>query len=307
MVAYSSVLVILLGIASTTQTHLAKTLERQGIETWDLIRAKFERTGQEIGGKVRKPLIYSLGLILNHTTFIYHLFIAPLGGNPALYTSMYGLGMVALLLYSTRVMKEEISRPELAGAVAICLGTLTIGIEGIFRPFPDMATMELGTTVVSALMLLGLGGVLLLVGLRNGTPNVIGLAFGLCAGMCGSLDPFLKVVGQTAGGGGPFTPGSVGGWIVLGSSFLIGELAVVVTQWGFYRRARANILVPAYNCTYVAVPVILQALLLPGYALYWVTIVGLGLIMAGFVCMRGFRPGKEADEIVPAARARRES
>lgn len=101
----------------------------------------------------------------------------------------------------------------------------------------------------------------------------------------------LKGVGQTAGGGGRFTPHTAAGWIVLAFSFVIGEVAVLVTQWGFYRRARANVLVPAFNCSYIAVPAILQAALLPGYALYWTTGLGLGLIMAGFGLVRGFRPG----------------
>jgi hypothetical protein len=284
----SAWVIILLGIASTTQTHMAKALERQGIETWDLIRARLQRSGTQIEGQARKPLIYGLGLALNYTTFIYHLFVTPLGGTTALYTSMYGMGLVVLLPYTTRVMKERISRLELVGAVAILFGTLTIGIDGITRPPLDMGQMDLGWTVVAVIALLGICLALVLAGLRNGTPNAIGLAFGLGAGACGTLDPFLKGVGQTAGGGGPFTPGSAGGWVVLASSFLIGWLSWWITQWGFYRRARANVLVPAFNCTYIAVPVVLQALLLPGYAIYWTTWLGLGLIMAGFACMRGF-------------------
>jgi hypothetical protein len=283
--------IILLGIASTTQTHMAKALERQGIETVDLIRARFQRSGAEIEGKARKPLIYGLGLALNYTTFIYHLFVTPLGGTTALYTSMYGIGLVVLLPYTTWVMKERISRLELAGVATILFGTLIIGIDGISRPPLDMGTMDLGRTVAAVVALLGVSLLLILAGLRNGTPNAIGLAFGLGAGTCGSLDPLLKGVGQTAGGGGLFTPGSVGGWVVLASSFLIGWLSWWITQWGFYRRARANVLVPAFNCTYIAVPVALQALLLPGYAIYWTTYLGLGLIMAGFACMRGFGRG----------------
>ena len=280
-------LIIVLGIASTTQTHMAKALERQGIETWDLIRERLQRGGAKIEGRARKPLIYGLGLALNYTTFVYHLFVTPLGGTTALYTSMYGMGLVVLLPYTMLVMKERISRLELGGAVAILLGTLIIGMEGVSRPPLDMGQMDLGWTVAAAVALMGACLALILVGLRSGTPNAIGLAFGLGAGACGTLDPFLKGVGQSAGGGA-FTPGSVGGWVVLASSFLIGWLSWWITQWGFYRRARANVLVPAFNCTYIAVPVALQALLLPGYALYWTTWLGLGLIMAGFACMRGF-------------------
>lgn len=284
-------LVMLLGIASTTQTHLAKALERQGIETWDLVRARLQRTGEEIEGSARKPVIYAVGLVLNHTTFVYHLLVAPLGGTTALYTSMYGMGLIALLLWSSLVLREKLGRLQLAGAVAILLGTLTIGLEGISRPMLDMSRMDLVHTVTAAALLLGACLSLIIAGLRSGRPDPLGLAFGLSAGAAGALDPFLKVAGQTAGGGGPFTPGTVGGWAVLAASFLVGEAAVLITQWGFYRRARANMLVPAYNCSYVAVPVALQALLLPGYAVYPVTVLGLGLIGAGFVCLRGFRPG----------------
>lgn len=290
--AMSALLVILLGIISSTQTHLAKALERQGIETLDVIRAKLRDNGERIEGQTRKPFIYTLGLVLNHTTWIYHLLVAPLDGTIALYTSMYGIGLVALLLYSAKVMREPITRTELGGALTIIVGTLIIGVEGVFRPPLDMGTMDLADSVLAVTVLLGLSAALILVGLRNGLPDVIGLAFGLSAGMCGSLDPFLKGLGQTAGGGGVFTPGSTGGWVVLVSSFVIGWGAFLITQWGFYRRARANILVPAYNCSYIGIPVLLQVLLLPGYVLYGTTILGLALIMAGFLLIRGFGRGE---------------
>jgi hypothetical protein len=45
MLDYRPALILLLGILSTTQTHLAKALERQAIETFDLIRARLKRTG----------------------------------------------------------------------------------------------------------------------------------------------------------------------------------------------------------------------------------------------------------------------
>jgi hypothetical protein len=295
--AHSTWLVILLGIASTTQTHLAKALERQGIEVWDLLRARWKqarpratRVPQPAVTQGKAPLIYLIGLILNHTTFVYHLLVTPLGGTTALYTSMYGLGLVALLAYSTWLMKERMARLELLGAVAILCGTLIIGLEGIARPPLSMAAIDLRSAAIAVTALLSGCGLLVITGVRSRTLNATGLAFGLTAGAFGSLDPFLKGMGQTAGGAGRILPGIAAGWIFLVFSFVIGEAAVLVTQWGFYRRARANILVPAYNCSYIAVPILLQALLLPGYALYGTTLLGLGLIMSGFVLIRGFRP-----------------
>ena len=46
------------------------------------------------------------------TALIYHLLVPPLGGTTALYTSMYGIGLIALLPYTTQVMKERLSHLE---------------------------------------------------------------------------------------------------------------------------------------------------------------------------------------------------
>jgi multidrug transporter EmrE-like cation transporter len=300
----ASLLVILVGLLSTTQNHLAKALERQGIEIYDHLHARLRGQASEAPrspahgkGSSRKPLIYILGLVLNHTTFLYHLLVVPLGGTTALYTSMYGMGLVALLLYSTLVMKEQISRLELVGATAILFGTLMIGLDGISRPTLSMSQMDLHATLLAIGLVLATCAGLIWLGLHqvsasrlDGASNHIGLVFGLSAGMCGSLDPFMKGVGQSAGGGGGLAPQQATGWWILAGSFLIGEAAVVITQWGFIRRARANRLVPAYNCSYIGLPVLLQSLLLPGYILDGLQITGLALILLGIIVMRALKP-----------------
>ena len=206
--------VILLGILETTQIHLAKALERQGIEVFDQIRAKLTRGGATVEGGARKPLIYVVGLILNNTTWFYALFIAPLGGTPALYTSMFGIGLVALLVYSSQVMREKITRHEIVGASLIILGTLTIGVESIFRPAVDMAHMNVVGTVMALCTTLGLGGVCMILTSKKGTQDAIGLTFGLLAGACGGLDPFLKAVGQSQGGANHAVPQTTVGWVL---------------------------------------------------------------------------------------------
>lgn len=195
-------LVFLLGIVSTTQTHLAKALERQGIETWELLRACFWRSEPDSGASLdsesslrrkrlrHQPLICIIGLVLNHTTFLYHLLIALLGATVDLYTGMYGMGLVALLLYTAWVMKEAITRLQVAGAASILAGTLVIGLEVTVRPSLDMAQMSLPADVAAVLLLLGVCLAVVVAGLRNGKPHLIGLAFGLAAGV---LEPSTSV------------------------------------------------------------------------------------------------------------------
>lgn len=281
-------LILFLGFLATTQTHLAKAFERQGIEFYDILRARLKHTGEQVDGQVRKPVIYLVGLVMNHTTFIYHLLVVPLGGNPALYTGMYGLGLVVLLLYSTKVMKEEISHQELAGAFLILVGSIVIGIENVNRPKLDMSLMDLDGIVLSLFILFSLAAIGIYWSLRNGSPNIIGLIFGLLAGCLGSMDPVLKGVGQSVGGVRAL-PVTAAGWVVFLASFLVGEMAVLTTQWAYIKRARANVLVPALNCSYIILPVVLQANLMPGYVLYLTTFLGLGLIITGIVLMRFFK------------------
>jgi drug/metabolite transporter (DMT)-like permease len=281
-------LVILLGIISTTQNHLAKAFQRQGIETLDHVRSKTKLAGAPLRYRPKKAWIYALGLILNQTVFIYHLFTTPLGGTTAVYTSMYGVGLLVLLLYSWKVLKEPLSRTELSGALAIFAGTLAIGLEGFYRPVLNMAWMDFDATLL-AVGILGVICILVMyVSLRNGSKDAIGMGFGFSAGAIGALDPFLKGVGQTAGGGSALHPISGAGWVVFAASFGIGMLAFLIDQWGFYKRVRTNILVPTFNASYIAVPVILQTILLPGYHFYWTTFFGLGLLMLGFVILGNF-------------------
>ncbi len=287
-------LVILLGILSTTQTHLAKAFQRQGIETLDHVRKKKGHTLASIPGIRKKRVLYITGLLLNNTVFVYHIFTTPLGGTTAVYTSMYGFGLLALLLYSWKVLREPFSSKEMSGAFLIFLGTLIIGIEGILRPKVDMAWMDLAATMWAVLILCLLSGVVIYYALKNGSQDAIGLGFGLSAGSIGALDPFLKGVGQTTGPNEAFGPESPLGWVIFVASFLIGVIAFLIDQWGFYKRARTNLLVPTFNASYIAVPVILQAILLPGYALYWSTVFGLGFLVLGFIQLGNFGAEKQA-------------
>jgi len=281
-------LVILLGVLSTIQNHLAKAFERHGIETLDHFGHKLVKSGKKQKGIRKKSLIYILGLILNQTVFIYHLFTTPLGGTTAIYTSMYGVGLLVLLLYSVKVLKEPLSREEMMGAMAILLGTLIIGIEGLQRPPLNMAWMNVNQTLMAVTLLFSLCAIVIYVSLRDGSRHTIGLGFGFSAGAIGALDPLLKGIGQTHGGSEAFGPEGMVGWVIFLGSFLVGFISFLIDQWGFYLRVRANVLVPTFNASYIAVPVIFQALLLPGYSLYFSTFIGLGFIILGFVRLGNF-------------------
>jgi drug/metabolite transporter (DMT)-like permease len=285
-------LVILLGIVSTVQNHLAKALERQGIEVFDQIKAKLWGSGQVHGG-ANKPLIYTVGLILNNTVFIWAVLAQPYG-PPALFSSMYGIGLVFLMIYAVTVLKEKVTPLEAIGAAAIVAGTLVIGVENIGRADMDRFQMDLRTMFVALGVWLALSLAFLVIAGRRQDLRLAALAFGNLAGGLGSLDPFFKGVGQSYGGSPGLLPSNALGMAIFLSSFIIGFLAFVITQIGFAKKVRASLLVPAYNAVFIGLPVLWQTLLLPAYQPSWMTILGLILIVGGVAGMHALRVGKAA-------------
>lgn len=274
-------LVLLLGILSTIQTHLAKALERQGIEVFDQIKARLQKSSQPVEGGLKKPVIYTIGLILNNTLFIWSILAQP-HGPPALFSSMFGVGLVFLMAYAAAVLKEPIARREIAGAAAIVLGTLAIGYENITRAAAlDRFTMNLSAFFLALCVWLASSIAFIVAADRSRDLRLTAVAFGLLAGGLGSLDPFLKGVGQNYGGPSGILPSNAIGTSIFVFSFIVGFLAFLVTQIGFAKKVRASLLVPAYNAAFIGLPVFWQLLLLPDSRLTWPTFLSLGLILYG--------------------------
>lgn len=278
-------LVLLLGIISTLQTHLAKALERQGIEVFDQIKAKLQKSGQPVEGGLKKPVIYTIGVVLNNTLFIWPILAQPYG-PPAVFSSVFGVGLVFLMVYAALVLKEPVNRREVVGAAVIILGTLGIGYDNVIRAGTlDRFTMNLTTFFLVLGIWLALALTLVFVSNRARNLRLMAVAFGILAGSLGSLDPFLKGVGQNYGGSSSILPASVIGGIIFGASFVIGFLAFVLTQIAFVKKVRVSLLVPAYNAAFISLPVFWQLILLPDYSLTWLTLLSLALIVYGVVAI----------------------
>ena len=279
------------GILSTVLIHISKAMERHGIEIFDQIRAK--RSG---GSKnephteenVKKPKIYVAGVLLNFTAPIWAI-LAGRYAAPSYFTSMYGLGLIALMFYSSNILHEPIEKIEYIGAGILILGTLVLGIENIFRPELDMSAIDLSQIWLILGLLILIGGICVVFAYKNGKPMVVGLIFGLFAGATGGLDPVLKGIAQNLGGTAGFTPSTPSGWWIFFVSFCLAATAFSFTQWGFAKDARASTLVPAYNSLYVVLPIIVMSIALPGFEITGYTILGMALVVTGIVLMQAFK------------------
>nr|MDO8115331.1 hypothetical protein [Candidatus Sigynarchaeota archaeon] len=252
----------------------------QGIQVFDQLRAKLKKEDTHFEGKVKKPLIYLAGTILNMVEPVWLIIANLFGESPAIVTSMFGIGLVFLLLYSARVLHEHITRREIFGALVIIAGTLVLGIEAIARPGYDEILMSIPSAFLFIAIFAAIGIMLIILALKTRSARTIGIIFGLVAGGYGGQDILFKMLGQ-------LHIGDMLGWLVFGSSFVVAFLAFFFTQWGFARKAQASTLVPAYDSLYVVIPVVYQALLLPGYEIWLSTIAGIVLVIIGVVLMKG--------------------
>ncbi len=70
---------------------------------------------------------------------------------------MFGIGLIALMLYSGIILKETDPPSQYLGALILTIGTLIFGFDGIFRPKMTMAGVDLTVAgiVLAASFLLG--------------------------------------------------------------------------------------------------------------------------------------------------------
>ena len=80
---------ILFGIINTLILHLAKAMERHGIETFSK-----DKTLKEKG---KKPTIYVIGFILNNTVFVWQI-IGINFASATVFSSVFGLGLILLMI-----------------------------------------------------------------------------------------------------------------------------------------------------------------------------------------------------------------
>ncbi len=271
---------LLFGLIGTTTLHLAKAMERHGIDLFDRKMSKQQ--------KGKKPLIWFIGFALNNTQLVWQLcgnYFAP----ASVYVSVFGIGLVLLLFYSIRILKEKMTPWDWIGSGLIIFGTICVGVLLFMRP-------EIGTPVVNfnAFYVLMISSAIVLTTMllfSYFTKTAISLIFGLVAGSCGAIDNIFKHTG--------LQEGNI--WIVA-ISFGIGFLGFLITQWGFVHKADASKLVPAYNSSYIIIPVVFESFIImsPFTKITNLQLVAIAIIIIGIIFMtaiKKWRTGKTDTEL----------
>ncbi|MFW5689914.1 MAG: hypothetical protein ACOC1U_10105 [Spirochaetota bacterium] len=267
---------MLFGFINTTTLHLAKGMQRQGIET-----LRWRSTPRHDRSK-GKAAIYVIGVILNNMAAVW-IILANRFAAPAYATGMFGLGLVVLLLYSHFLLDEPVRPINYVGAALVIVGTAVFALHALRNRSVQTARFDPIVVGIFAASFVLAAFIVVVFAMRSGRPFRIALAFGIFAGGLGSLDPVLKSLGQTAGLTAGIIPTAAWGWIPFGISFLFGTTAFFSVQYAFYHGADASAMVPVQTSVYVLTPVVVQIIALPGYQLTLSLTAGIAIILLGIV------------------------
>lgn len=243
MALYIPALTILFGILGTISYHLAKAFQKQGIESLKL-RSKVEKRG-------KKSAIYIIGFILNNALAGFQ-FLALQFGEMSLYSSVFGLGLVALMLYSHYILKEQITKRELLGAVLIIIGTVGIGIISIFYSLVE-PTVIFENFIISLYILAPVSAFVIIIGYKFN--NLTLVLFSVIGGIISAVGGSFMYIGNATGGFQPYVIFCV---IIFVLGFILGFVSFLLSQIAFARGAATSRYVPIYNALFFLTPFIYE-------------------------------------------------
>jgi drug/metabolite transporter (DMT)-like permease len=275
---------LLFGIINTSFLHLAKGMERHGIEIFSK-KKKLKEKG-------KKPLIYIVGFILNNLTPIWQV-IGTTFASATVFSSVFGLGLVVLLFYSHFILKEETTKIELIGAILIIIGTTTIGILYSLEPSEtgDISYSNFFILLIVISILFSL-----LIGISWKKKIAIAFIFGGVSGALGGIDNVFKRMGLGSSNiidafAGIFRLEILS--IIFVISFLLGFLAFLFTQIGFAKGADAAKLVPMYNSMYIIAPIFFELIINRNATIPTGVIFAVLVIIVGIFLMNIFKITEE--------------
>ena len=263
----------MIGLVSYASLYIGKGIQKHAVDGIKEAKSlKTKHSGVWIIGTVLTalPVFLQWGALL----FAPIKLIAPLEG----------IGLIVLLVFSYRFLREKITAVEIAGSAAVIAGIFLIAL---FLKEGTAAAEEVAASRLLYILLpLALAEtVLVLFCLRLRMP-VTGYMIGFTAGTAMAFQTLSKRISTVPG----FPIFGIIGVIVFA------PLTLFITQVGF-ARAKANQVVPAFTAASILVAT-LSGYLILGERLLPPQFAGIILVAAGAVCMTAFRkPAARTDTV----------
>lgn len=295
---------MLFGLIGTVLFHLGKGMQKRGIGFIRVVGNRAARRslkGSFTPQEIRTGSIYITGIIINNSLILWIL-LANIYAPPSYFSSVFGIGIIALVIYARFLLEETITGINYFGMTLIVFGTVMLGVESIRRVELSIADANLTALwiIIAAYLIFSIISVGVM--LKISRPYLIGISFGLFTGGMASLDPVLKGVAQNYGGIPGIVPSTMEGWGIFFFSFLFASASFIGTQWGFMKNSPASIQVPVASSVYVCFPIMIQGITLPGFKITPFTIAGMLSVVGGILFLTGrsiFSNEKRGREAIP--------
>jgi drug/metabolite transporter (DMT)-like permease len=232
-----------IGVAGTSVIHLSKGVMRRGIAR-------------------SSSLIFGVGVLMNFTNPVW-VILANRFAPTVFYTSMYGLGLVPLLIYSRLRLDERLSRRQYRGVAIIVVGTLLIGLGNLIGTRGSLYGAN-GTLLVSIAAGWLIAAPLAAILVRHARVHLQEIVFGVAAGGLAAMEALVKGFAQAGPQGSTFLPQTTLGWWLFGVSFLGAAGAFGMIQWSYLRHCRASMMGSLYDVAYVTIPLVVTMSLVRG-------------------------------------------
>ncbi|MCF7919712.1 MAG: hypothetical protein K9N06_07355 [Candidatus Cloacimonetes bacterium] len=276
-----NIIVIILGIIYSCVLHIARSMQRLGIHSFDRFRQHLTRKAPLLS-PAGKHHIYIIGLLLSNLCVVF-VILAGKYGTISYFTAMYGIGMLPMLLFTKYVMKERSGVQNWVGVIIVIIGGFIMSLAAR-NSLPVNYSLVNIKTLLLILLVTGLISPLIIInGKKSGHLFKDAMHVGLIAGLIAALDPILKATGQNLAGANGFIPDNTIGWLLFILSFAASSAAMLITQHAYSRRVFVSQLIPFYNVAYITLPIIIQILILPHYLPGKFEITGLICIITGMV------------------------
>jgi hypothetical protein len=298
------IIAMIFGILGSIQLHIAKALQSQGVKTLELLRIGNGKDSEKLkyDGRIHKSRHYIAGLILSNTGFIW-IILANRFAPSSYFTSMFGIGLIFLILYADKIMGEHVPSGVYLGSFILLIGTLLIGYDGIKHDHITMTGVDNKIIVTVAAGFIFISTLFIILAKRY-KRDLVTIAGGFLAGGLSCFDPIFKGLGQHKGEVASFLPTDTGGWIFFISSLIFTTYAFILCQWCFSHKARVSLFVPVFNSVYIILPILILRLALPDYHFSQMTIWGLLTIVAAmFYLTREIRNGSLLKVIIKEVEA----
>ncbi len=278
---YLNLTAMALGIAGTTLFHLSKCLQKMGITLFRHAVSARNDTAVPVKKKSLKAgAIYIGGLIINMMLPLLIMFsgrFAP----PSYFTSMFGLGLIVLMAFSHKFLKEKVTKEQYAGTVILITGSVILGVENATRSTVSYIDMNLRMLLFLSAGYIASVLIILKPMKRNRSVILFSVSAGLLTGFTAAMDPVLKALSQNIAGDFSLSPSTAAGWAILAVSFISGFLSFLITQIAFAGGARITVLMPVHNSLIIAVPLVMEYLTIAGTEISVLSLLGLVLVSGG--------------------------